>query len=422
MYKHSLLFLLVFTLLLSACAPATTMPSFKPTVEVTPNAETPVPAQSEIQPAADVPAKCTVRDGALRTPDEAQVALAKNIPQVNENDWVRGSENAKITIIEYSDYVCPYCAAIMPGLKQMLTVFPDDIRIIYRHFPLPSHTLSPLATQAAESAGLQGKFWEMSDYLLEKQADWGAMDITAFETYLVTTAESLGLDKDKFISDLKSEAMVNKAQKATEEASQLGISYTPFLMINGRIVQEGELQNLGVIIQLLLTSEDVYKECPPTVIDPAKAYTATISTDKGDIEIRLFPEAAPLSVNSFIYLAQEGWYNNQPFNDVIKDSAENGFRIAIAGDHTDTGYGSAGYDLGAENLTAKFDKKGMVGLVNGSQFFITLDPQPVFDGNLSVIGEVISGLEVLDLLSVTYQTDGTMLPADVIKSITIKEG
>ena len=424
MYKRSLFLLLVLVLVLSACAPATTMPSFKPTEETT---ETLAPAETTTQPTSAasaftaVQAKCVVRDGMLRTPDDAQVALAKAIPPVNENDWVRGSENAKITIVEYSDYMCPYCAAITPGLKQLLTVFPDDLRMVYRHFPLPSHNLSLLATQATESAGLQGKFWDMSDYLLEHQSDWTAKDLDAFETYLIDLAGTLSLDKDKFTQDLQSEAVVNKAKQATEDATNLGISYTPFLMVNGRILQEGELQSLGIIIDLLRNPVEGYKECPPTVVDPSKTYTATLTTDKGDIVIRLYADAAPLSVNSFVYLAKEGWYNNQPFNDVINDSSENGFRIAIAGDHTDTGYGSAGYDISAENLTGNFDKKGMVGFVNGSQFFITLDSQPALDGNFSVIGEVISGLDVLDTLNVTYQTDGTTLPADVIQSVTIKE-
>lgn len=422
MYKRSFFLILVFVLLLSACAPATTMPSFKPTDETVPAAETPVPSVGEEATSGVKLAKCSVRDGVLRTPDEAQVALAKSIPPVNENDWVRGSENAKITIVEYSDYMCPYCAALMGGMAQLMELFPNEVRLVMRHFPIPSHTLSLLATQAAESAGLQGKFWEYSDYLYAHQQDWAVMDLASFETYLVEKSVELGLDKDKFSQDLKSDAMVKKAQDASDEAIQLGISYTPFIVVNGRILQEGELQNLGVIIHLLLTSEDGYKECPPTVVDPTKTYTATVSTDKGDIEIRLFPESAPLAVNSFVFLAKEGWYNNQPFNDVINDPAENGFRIAIAGDHTDTGYGSAGYDIDPENLTTKFDKKGMVGLVNGSQFFITLDAQPSLNGNFTVIGEVVSGLDVLDQLTVTYQTDGSMLPPDMINSVTIKEG
>jgi cyclophilin family peptidyl-prolyl cis-trans isomerase/protein-disulfide isomerase len=391
----------------------TTVPVEAPAAQAT---EAPV-----VIPTESGPATCEAGFSVLTPPDAATAALAAAIPPVTDADWSRGNPDAKYTIIEYSDFMCPYCAAISPVLQDLLTSRPDDVRLVFRHFPLPSHPLSMLGTQAAEAAGLQGKFWEVADYLLQNQAEWSTMDEPAFEAYLLDKAESWKLDKAQFTKDLGSAAMVKKATDALDAANKAGITYTPFLMLNDRVLQGGEIQNLGLVIHLLSSQESNYKDCPPTLLDPAKTYTATIETAKGNIVVKLFADKAPLAVNSFVFLAREGWYDNLPFNDIVKDTAENGYQIAIAGDHTGTGYGSAGYQIGLENLDGKYDRKGLVGMVNASQFFLTFAPQPALDGHFSVIGEVVEGMDVLEGLPVTATADGQLAPAETILKVSITE-
>ena len=85
-------------------------------------------------------------------------------------------------------------------LEQLLKEFPNDVRAVFRHFPLPSHPNSLLATQAVEAAGMQGKVYELSDMIFAQQATWSPMDTAAFETWLVSQAETLGLNKDQFVN------------------------------------------------------------------------------------------------------------------------------------------------------------------------------------------------------------------------------
>src|SRR5512133_774409 len=163
--------------------------------------------------------------------------------------------------------------------------------------------------------------------------------------------------------------------------------------------------------------------CPPMSIDPKKQYTATLKTDKGDIVVQLFPDKAPMAVNSFVFLAREGWYNNMIFHWVVD-------QIAQTGDPTGSGFGGPGYYFNDEISDLKFDKEGVVGMVNsgtgtgtnGSQFFITLTPVPELDGKYTVFGQVIQGMDVAKKLTQRDPNKSTDLPAgDKVLSIEIKE-
>ena len=150
-------------------------------------------------------------------------------------------------------------------LEQLLKEFPNDVRAVFRHFPLPSHSNSLLATQAAEAAGLQGKFAEMSDLLFAQQATWSPMDAAAFEAWLITQAETpLALDVAKFKTDLKSDALVQKALQFQKDAQAAGVTYTPFIMVNGRIWEGIDLNNMRILVKLL--RED--KNITPGVLRP----------------------------------------------------------------------------------------------------------------------------------------------------------
>jgi len=135
---------------------------------------------------------------------------------------------------------------------------------------------------------------------------------------------------------------------------------------------------------------------PQMVIDPQKKYTAYIETDKGTMVLELFADKTPKTVNNFVFLAREGFYNGTIFHRVIADFMVQG------GDPTGTGRGGPGYRFADEfHPSLKHDKPGILSMANagpgtnGSQFFITHIPTPWLDGKHSVFGKITEGLDVL---------------------------
>ena len=310
-------------------------------------------------------------------------------------------------------------------LVQLEDDYPEDLRVIYRHYPLVSiHDKAALSAQAAEAAGIQDKFWEMHDLLYEKLDEWKGMSVEEFQEWLVTQADDLGLDSDQFNEDLTSEALVNMAQKAWEESSSIGIPGTPFLLINGQ-PYSGSLDpaSLTILIEATLMEKQQYEDCPPMTIDQTKEYFATIETEKGNITIELYAEEAPLAVNSFVFLAQDGWYDNVTFHRVVP-----GF-VAQAGDPSGTGMGGPGYVFDNEvSPDLKFDQPGLLGMANsgpgtnGSQFFITHTSVPHLDGSYTIFGRVISGMDVVESLTPRDPSQSSDLPpGDMILSIKIEK-
>ena len=309
-------------------------------------------------------------------------------------------------------------------LGQLSKTFPKDVQIVYRHFPLQGHDKSMLAAQAAEAAGKQGKFWEMHDAIFAGQNTWAGYQSDQFDTWLVEQAKGLGLDTTKFATDLKSDEIVNKVKQAQADAMNIPIPGAPFLLINGK-PYEGprDAESLNAIVNLTTLQDRQYSECPPITIDAKKLYTATIKTDTGDIVIHLFPDKAPMAVNSFVFLAQHNWFDNTIFHRVIP-----GF-IAQAGDPSGSGYGGPGYAFSNEiTATSRFDKPGLVGMAsagpnsNGSQFFITFAPAPDLDGQYTIFGQVIQGLDIAEKLNARDPGLAGALPeASKILTITIVE-
>lgn len=143
-----------------------------------------------------------------------------------------------------------------------------------------------------------------------------------------------------------------------------------------------------------------YSKAPEMQIDPRKKYTAVMHTDKGDIRIELFAAQAPRTVNNFVVLARDGFYNGTTFHRVIK-----GF-MAQGGDPTGTGTGGPGYRFDDEPgaLALKHDSKGILSMANagpntnGSQFFITYGPTPHLNSKHAVFGRVVAGMEVAEAI------------------------
>jgi protein-disulfide isomerase len=180
----------------------------------------------------------------VRTPGE----VLSDVSQVNEGDWIMGNREALVTLIEYSDFACPSCAAYSTYLNKLDEEHPEKLKIIYRHFPLISiHDNSSLAAQAAEAAGLQGKFWEMHDMLFEKQDDWKEEKnpVEKFSEY----ARDLNLDEDRFLTDLESKDVENKVKSDLNQAVKLRLNYTPTLFLNGEIIQPSGYEELKSLVE-----------------------------------------------------------------------------------------------------------------------------------------------------------------------------
>lgn len=163
-----------------------------------------------------------------------------------------------------------------------------------------------------------------------------------------------------------------------------------------------------------------YASPPPMTIDPNKQYFATIKTDVGDIRIQLFAKDAPRSVNSFVFLARDRFYDGLTFHRVIA-----GF-VAQGGDPEGTGRGGPGYNVPDEVNANKFED-GSVGMAKtaapdsaGSQFFIDYAPQPSLDGKYTVFGKVVAGRDVLDKIKPRDPSTATT-PGTVINTIEIEE-
>ena len=351
------------------------------------------------------------------------------VPAVSEDDWVLGSMDAEISIIEYSDFQCPYCAVATPQLEQFQADNADRVNLVFRHLPLIGiHPLAMPAHQAAEAAGAQGKFFEMHDILFEEQQKWSTEIATAedFLPYALELAERLALDLEQFESDYSSDAVLEKLTLAYTDATEnIGITGTPsvFITINGVPFSASyDYNTLTSIVKLIDLDANRYTECPPMVIDVEKTYEATITTTKGDVVVELYPDKAPLAVNSFVFLATEGFYNNVDFHRVIP-----GF-VAQVGDPTGLGMGGPGYQYANEISDLTFDSEGVLGVANsgadsnGSQFFITYAPQTSLDGGYTVFGKVIEGMENVTNLNAVDPQQGIMAETlDKILSITIKE-
>ena len=140
---------------------------------------------------------------------------------------VKGSPNAPVTIVEFSDFQCPFCSRAVPTLKQIESEYPDKVRVAFKNQPLPFHQHARLAAQAAMAANEQGKFWEYHDKLFANQQ---ALDRSSLERY----AQEVGLDMGRFRSALDSNKFEAQISADAAEGSRLGASGTPTFYINGR--------------------------------------------------------------------------------------------------------------------------------------------------------------------------------------------
>lgn len=148
---------------------------------------------------------------------------------VGQDDPVRGNAAAGVTIVEFSDFQCPFCARVNPTLAKIRESYGDKVRIIFKDYPLPNHPQAPKAAEAAHCAAEQGKYWEMHDVMFANQR---ALEVPG----LKQSAAGLGLDTAKFNRCLDSGQYASKVAAGAAQGDKLGVNSTPTLYINGRPV------------------------------------------------------------------------------------------------------------------------------------------------------------------------------------------
>lgn len=205
-------------------------------------------AQSLIQSAKDSKAGCAKSVNALRyvaklvekgyTDSEISESLAKRYRPVAPRKIdiskapLKGNPSAKITLIEFADYECPHCRRLQPVLRQIIDEFPNDVKLYFKHYPLPQHTNARLAAEAAVAAQKQDKFWQFQDKLWAKSDELTPAEIEK-------AAKEVGLDMTKFRQDVASEEVKARVQKDRADGASAGLQATPTLYIDGREYTDG---------------------------------------------------------------------------------------------------------------------------------------------------------------------------------------
>lgn len=152
---------------------------------------------------------------------------------VRDNSRMTGKKGAKVTVVEFGDYQCPACASVNTEIKKLIAEYKNnpDFNFVFRNFPLSQHKNAVVSAEAAESAGAQGKYFEMESVLYEKQSEWAELTdpLPMFQKY----ATELGLDMVKFNADMKDHKFLSAIQADAQDGQLLAVDHTPTVYING---------------------------------------------------------------------------------------------------------------------------------------------------------------------------------------------
>ncbi|BCY16523.1 hypothetical protein hrd7_03720 [Leptolinea sp. HRD-7] len=212
-----------------------------------------------------------------------------------------------------------------------------------------------------------------------------------------------------------------QAKKKAEQRIRVIAGIVVLLVIIGIIWAIVSSQKSAISTQTA-SNAGKYSAYPAMTIDKAKKYTATFKLAKGgEFKAELYPDKAPKTVNSFVFLAREKYFDGTTFHRVLE-----GF-MAQGGDPTGTGMGGPGYQFENEDSDLKFDKPGVLAMANagrdtnGSQFFITFVPTPQLDGGYTIFGQVTEGMDVVNGITRRDPQTNPGFTGDVIESVTITE-
>ncbi|HEV2803081.1 MAG TPA: thioredoxin domain-containing protein [Pyrinomonadaceae bacterium] len=182
----------------------------------------------------------------LRAPEAPVLQVA------TDDQPAKGNPAAPVTIVEFSDFQCPSCAAMQPTLERLVAEYGDRLRLVVRDYPLEQHQFAAKAAEAAEAARAQGKYWEYAALLFTNQQ---ALSVDKLKEY----ATRVGLDRQKFDAALDSGQMADKVQRDLMDAIRLGVSGTPTFFINGRVANERSYEGLKAAIDKALAEKAAKK-------------------------------------------------------------------------------------------------------------------------------------------------------------------
>ena len=192
------------------------------------------PAESDLQTLPEHQEQARLRQAlllSLRRQADIRINLPEPelpiLPVSADDDPSTGPSGAPITIVEFSDFQCPYCKLSVPVVKEVLAKYPGKVRVVYRDYPGPNHPYAQQAAEAAQCAGEQGKFWEYHDILFDRQTAGTGWDFSGL-------AKELGLQLNHFATCLKTGRYREEVAKDLRDGFKLGISSTPTFFVNGR--------------------------------------------------------------------------------------------------------------------------------------------------------------------------------------------
>ncbi len=362
---------------------------------------------------AAIPLQPTVAPTATPIPEPASCAP---VPlNVQADDHILGNKNSVVTLIEYGDIQCPACGQLHPPLKGLMDAVSDTVRLVFRHYPLPIHDKAVIAAHAVEAASIQGKFWELHDVLYDKQKEWEGKPVADITATLKTYAKDVGIDVDKLEKDMASAEVIARVERDIKSGTASQVQGTPSLFLDGRPIPGDAFQQADIISnvkqyaegrsKLLATGGNTFNFNKADAVTEAGAiYVMKIKTSKGDVVVELDSKLAPVNVNSTVFLAQKGYFNNTPV--ALNDPQVGAVLLA----NTST-QGNPGYDCSLEAPPANtFSKPGIVGLFgNGprsnSQLIFTYSNTQVFEGRFTAIGQVVQGLDLIQSLQAAATAD-----------------
>jgi len=178
------------------------------------------------------------------------ISLGRLAPPVGKRDHVQGPADALVTLVEYGDFECPYCAAAYLIVKKVQEVMADQLRFVFRHFPLTQiHPHAQGAAEASEAAGAQGRFWEMHDLLYENQRALDPMHLPGY-------AEDLDLDAQRFVRELEERVYQPRVRQDFMSGVRSGVNGTPAFFIKG-IRYDGSWDLAPLLEALEIASQEV---------------------------------------------------------------------------------------------------------------------------------------------------------------------
>lgn len=165
-----------------------------------------------------------------------------------DEEYLPATFSAKVTLVEFGDYECPACIDYHPMVKQLLSDFSGKFNYVFRNYPLDYHKNALAASYAVESAGLQGKYWQMHDRVYESTTQW--VSSTDAKSIFITFAEELGLDVEKFKTDIDSSTVKDKVQGDTNDGNLIKLNATPTFYLNGAKIERlsGSYEDLRNLI------------------------------------------------------------------------------------------------------------------------------------------------------------------------------